>query len=84
MAPGEGDHHGQGPKYEINLEGSIYPWDSGTITVPELRGLANIPSDQPMLEIDLSTNVETTLPEDAVIELKPGKGFAKKIKYQRG
>jgi hypothetical protein len=76
--------HPEGPKYEINIEGNLYPWGSATITVPELRGLASIPSDQPMLEIDLATNEERTLLEDEVIELKPGKGFAKKIKYQRG
>lgn len=75
---------GQGPKYEINIEGNFYPWDSGTITVPELRGLAGIPSDQPMMEIDLKTNAERTLAEDEVVELKPGSGFAKKVKYQRG
>lgn len=72
------------PKYEINIEGTLYPWDRDTITVPELRALAGIPSDQPMLEIDLKTNEERTLLEDAVIELKPGMGFAKKVKYQRG
>lgn len=74
----------QGPKYEINIEGKPYEWDKGTISVPELRNLAGIPSDQPMMEIDLKTNVERTLAEDAVIELKPGQGFAKKVKYQRG
>lgn len=71
-------------KYEINIEGTLYPWDRSTITVPELCALAGIPSDQPMLEIDLKTNEERTLTEDAVIELKPGMGFAKKVKYQRG
>lgn len=74
----------QGPQYEINIEGTLYPWDRATIAVPELRALAGIPSDQPMLEIDLKTNEERTLAEDAVVELKPGMGFAKKVKYQRG
>jgi hypothetical protein len=72
------------PRYEINIEGTLYPWDRSMITVPELRALAGIPSDQPMLEIDLKTNEERTLTEDTVIELKPGMGFAKKVKYQRG
>jgi hypothetical protein len=73
-----------GPKYEINIEGTIYPWGSPTITVPQLRALAGIPADQQMLEIELATNQERTLPEDAVIELQPGKGYAKKVRYQRG
>jgi hypothetical protein len=75
---------GQGPKYEINIEGTIYPWNQPTITVPELRALAGIPAGQEMVEIDLATNVEQTLPEDAVIHLEPGKGYAKKVRYQRG
>jgi hypothetical protein len=74
----------EGPKYEINIEGTIYPWNQPTITVPELRALANIPSDQQMIEVDLATNEEHTLPEDAVITLQPGKGYAKKVRYQRG
>ena len=74
----------QGPKYEINIEGTSYPWNQPTITVPELRALAGIPSDQQMIEVDLATNEEITLSEDAVIELQPGKGYAKKVRYQRG
>jgi hypothetical protein len=73
-----------GPKYEIDIEGTFYSWDSSTITVPQLRALAGIPADQPMMEVDLQTNAERTLAEDEIVHLKPGKGFAKKIKYQRG
>ena len=72
------------PKFEINIEGVIYPWDSQTITVPELRQLAGVPSDQSMLEVDLKTNEERTLADDEIVELKHGKGFAKKVRYQRG
>lgn len=74
----------EGPKYEIDIEGKLYPWDSATITVAQLRSLAGIPSDQPMMQIDLKTNAERTLAEDEIVELKPGSGFAKKVKYQRG
>jgi hypothetical protein len=73
-----------GPKYEIDIEGKFYSWDSSTITVPRLRALAGIPADQQMMEVDLQTNTERTLAEDEIIRLKPGKGFSKKIKYQRG
>lgn len=73
-----------GPKYEIDIEGKLYDWDSSTITVPQLRALAGIAADQPMMVIDLKTNSERTLPETELIELKPGHGFAKKVKYQRG
>jgi hypothetical protein len=74
----------QGPKYEVDIEGKFYPWDASTIRVPQLRILGNIPADQQMMVVDLQTNAERTLAEDEVIELKPGHGFAKKVKYQRG
>jgi Multiubiquitin len=71
-------------KFEINIEGHDYGWDESTITVPQLRALAGIPAGQQMMEVDLKTNVERTLEEDEVVTLRPGHGFAKKIRYQRG
>jgi hypothetical protein len=73
-----------GPKYTINIEGQDYLWNSDTITVPEIRELAGIPSDQPIQEINLETQEERTLAEEEVVALKPGKGFSKKVKFQRG
>ena len=73
-----------GPKYEVNIEGTVHPWDKGTISVPELRDLGSLPQELPVVEINLHDNTEVTLEEDAVVELKPGQGFAKKIKFQRG
>lgn len=80
---GHAQQGGRGPKYLIDIEGTEYAWDRDTITVPELRELAGIPSDVPMLEIDPENN-QRQLAEDEVIELKPGHGFSKKIKYARG
>jgi hypothetical protein len=75
---------GRGPRYAIDIEGTIHPWDEKTITVPEIRSLGGLPVDVPVLEINLHTNEERTLPEDAVVELKPGLGFSKKIEFRRG
>lgn len=72
------------PKYEINIEGTEHPWDSDTITVPQLRTLGSLPADQPVIEIDTKTNEETTLAEDAVVQLKPGQGFSRKVSFKRG
>jgi hypothetical protein len=72
------------PTYEVDIEGHIYPWATDRITVPELRSLAGYPSDQQMIEVDLKDNSEQVLPEDAIVELKPGKGFAKKVLFKRG
>jgi len=73
-----------GPKYFVNLEGTDEPWDQPTITVPEIRELGGWDASQPVVEVDLEDNTERTLPEDATVELQPGRGFAKKIKFQRG
>jgi hypothetical protein len=72
------------PKYTIDVEGSLFSWSRKTITVPELRALAGIDASQQMIQVDLKDNTERTLAEDEVIELKPGHGFAKKIRYKRG
>jgi hypothetical protein len=76
--------HEQGPKYFVNTEGAEHPWDASTISVPQIRELANWDSTQPVVEVNLEDNSETTLAEDAVLPLKPGHGFAKKIRFQRG
>jgi hypothetical protein len=74
----------QGPKYYLDIEGSLHPWDSDTITVPQIRELGGLPTDLPVIEIDLKDNTQRTLAEDEVIQLRPGLGFSKKVLYQRG
>jgi hypothetical protein len=71
-------------KYELDLEGTLYDWTKDTITLPDLRQLAGWSADQPIVEVDLKTSAEETLAEDAVVELKPGHGFGKKVRFQRG
>lgn len=74
----------KGPTYMINIEGREHPWNKGTITVPEIRELAGFAGTDPVIEVDLKDNTERTLAEDEVVEVKPGKGFGKKVKFQRG
>lgn len=74
----------QVPKYEVNIEGQTFEWDRDTITVPELRELAGYAADQQMIEVDLKDNSERVLEQSETIELKPGKGFAKKVAFKRG
>ena len=76
--------HGHGPKFHIDIEGTLYPWDEDTITVPQLRRLGNLPSNVTVQEIDLQDNTQRDLAEDEIVQLKPGMGFSKKVKYQRG
>lgn len=74
----------KGPKYEVNLDGDVRDWPKSTITVAEIRGLAGWGDDQPVVIVDLKTNEERDLREDEVVDLKPGHGFSKKIKFKRG
>lgn len=72
------------PKYQIDIEGELYPWDAATITVAQLRELAGYPPGTEMIEVDLDTNTERTLTDGEVITVEPGKGFGKKILFKRG
>jgi Multiubiquitin len=76
--------HEHGPKFFVNLEGAEKPWDEETITVPQIRELAGWDASQPIVEVNLEDNSERTLGEDEPVTLKPGHGFAKKVKFQRG
>jgi hypothetical protein len=71
-------------KYEVNIEGNVHKWDEPTITVPQLRELAGWESTQQVIEVDVKDNTERTLTEDEIVELKPGKGFGKKVLFKRG
>ena len=73
-----------GPKYFVNLEGTEEAWNDETITVAEIRDLGGWDASQPIVEVNLETNDERTLREDETVTLKPGHGFAKKVKFQRG
>jgi len=73
----------KGPKYLINVEGVEHPWDKDTITVAEIRELGGFAATDPVIEVD-KDNTERTLSEDEVVKIKPGKGFGKKVKFQRG
>lgn len=50
----------------------------------EIRKLGNLTGDQPIVEVNLKENTERELREDEVITLKPGRGYARKVRYQRG
>lgn len=79
-----GNSQGQGPKYEIDIEGTLHAWDRDTITTAEIIELGGWSPDQGVVEVDLKTQDERTLAADEVVTLKPGHGFSKKVKFQRG
>lgn len=83
-SPLEQRGQGKGPKFRLNIEGTVFDWNEDTITVPQIRILGSVPSNVAVEMIDLETNVQRTLSETEVVDLRPGLGFAKKIRFQRG
>lgn len=73
-----------GPGYFVNLEGTEHPWDEETISVAEIRDLGGWDTSQPIVEVNMQDNTERTLDDNDVVRLKPGHGFAKKVRFQRG
>lgn len=74
----------KGPKYFVNIEGDEKPWHQETISVSEIRDLAGWEATQQVVEVNLEDNTERTLGDTETVSLKPGHGFAKKIRFQRG
>jgi Multiubiquitin len=72
-----------GPKYHIDIEGALHPWHSDTITTEDILRLGGWDSTQGVIVVDKDNN-ERTLQPGEVVELKPGMGFAKKVKFKRG
>jgi hypothetical protein len=73
-----------GPKYVVNVEGVDHDWPSSTITAADIRILGGFAPTDPVIEVDLNDNSERTLSDDEVVDIKPGVGFGKKIKFKRG
>lgn len=73
----------KGPKYLIDIEGKMFEWDKDTITTEEIIELGGWQASQGVIEID-KDNVERTLTPGEVIEIKPGHGFSKKVRWKRG
>lgn len=73
-----------GPKYQLDIEGQLHPWDEDTITTEQIIQLGGWDASQGAVLIDLRDNTEQTLQPLQVIEIKPGMGFSKKVKFKRG
>jgi hypothetical protein len=69
--------------YFVDVEGVVHPWPSETITTEQIITLGGWPSSQGVIEIDRDNN-EHTLQPGEVVHLKPGHGFAKKVRFKRG
>ena len=77
------DKNEKNQKFFVEIDGTEYEWDSSTITTAQIRTLGGIPQNTPVIEVDPDNN-ETTLSDTAVITLKPGHRYGKKVKFKRG
>jgi hypothetical protein len=73
----------QGEQFFVDVEGTIHPWPTDDITTEQIIALGGWSPSQGAIEIDRDNN-ERTLKPGEVVELKPGHGFAKKVKFKRG
>lgn len=73
----------KGPKFLLDIEGTIHPWDHETITMEEIISLGGWDTSLGAIVIDKDNN-ERTLRPGEIVELKPGQGFAKKVRFKRG
>lgn len=78
-----GTEHQTGPKYFVDIEGHNFPWAQDTITTERIAQLGGWDSSQGVILIDKDNN-ERQLNPGEVVELKPGQGFAKKVRFRRG
>jgi hypothetical protein len=73
----------QGPKYQVDIEGVLHLWSKDTISTEEIARLGGWDPSAGVIEID-KENSERTLQPGEVVALKPGHGFAKKVRWKRG
>jgi len=72
-----------GPRFIVNIEGTEHEWPRRTITTREIAQLGGWDVTQGVLLIDAENN-ERQLDPDEVVELRPGLGFAKRVRFKRG
>lgn len=71
------------PKYHLDIEGVLKDWDKDTITTEEIIALGGWDASQGAMIVDQDNNERQLKPAE-VVELKPGMGFSKKVKFKRG
>lgn len=72
-----------GPTYHLDIEGTLHEWSAATITTEKIAELGGWRSADGVLLIDKDQN-QRTLSAGEVVELTPGIGFSKKVRFKRG
>lgn len=74
----------EGTAFVLNIEGQLVEWNEPTITTEQIAELGDWDPSQGVILIILKDQTERTLEPGEVVELKPGMGFSKKIRFKRG
>ena len=69
--------------FVLNIEGTIHHWPASSVTTEQIIELGGWDPSQGVIQIDKDNN-ERTLEPAEVVELKPGMGFGKKVRWKRG
>lgn len=72
-----------GPKFVLNIEGTLHDWPVSTITTEQIIELGGWDPSLGVIQIDKDNN-ERTLQSGEIVNLKPGMGFGKKVRWKRG
>lgn len=76
--------HDDSPKgYCVNVEGTEHPWERSTITTEEIAQLGGWDPTQGVVQIDIHNN-EHKLEPGEVVQLQPGHGFCRRVRWKRG
>ena len=73
----------QEPKFTLDIEGALKPWNQDTITTEQIAALGGWDVSLGVLLIDKDNN-ERPLQPGEVVKLEPGMGFSKKVRFRRG
>jgi hypothetical protein len=77
------DGDSQALERQLEIEGKNFPWNRPTITTEEIARLGGWDPAQGVIVVDQDNN-ERTLAQGESVELKPGLGFGKRIRWKRG
>lgn len=70
--------------FVLDIEGQLVEWNEPTITTEQIAELGGWDPSQGVILINFKDQTERTLEPGEVVELKPGMGFSKKIRFKRG
>lgn len=71
------------PSFELEIEGREFVWHRPFITTEEIAELGGWDPAQGVIMVDRE-NTERVLNPKEQIEIKPGLGFGKRVRWKRG